>query len=180
MKRTIYHGTSADNLESILKSGLLTNAGEKIWNVSEDKVYCYDSTKLAELEGSDPQDKEELAFSRAFENAQCGLGKSKDCRAIIVIAEIDENELEDDFSCPNMEHASCVSRDIKLSEIKEIRVSNDLSLLKGYFLSFMVDRVVSNLELTHLEEKIARAMTTLEIYQEDVKEFTTWETVYKK
>lgn len=47
MSKILYHGTSADNLKSILKDGFKTNC-DKIWTPSENGIYFWSPDKLIE------------------------------------------------------------------------------------------------------------------------------------
>lgn len=175
MKTRVYHGTSADNLKSILKSGLKSDC-DKIWTPSENAVYCWNGNALVESGDCEEDYKETYAFNRAFSSAQCSLSKAIDCRAIIVVAEIEESELEVDYSCKNMTNARCINRCIKKSEIIEIHVSNDLSLLRGYFIGLMMHREFNNLEFNQIEMMIGEKLIEV-VYPEDIDEFTTFERV---
>lgn len=169
-----YHGTTADNLASILSHGLLACPGNRIWNCSDNAVYCWNPAALVEAGECDEDYSNETAFRMAFESAQCALGQAKDCRAVIIEFEIPSEELEVDQSCENMDTARCYFGDIPLSAIRKISVSNDLSLLRGYFLALMSDRNYSNIELSDAEARIAKCMADA-FYPDDVDDLTTWE-----
>lgn len=138
-----YHGTTADNLKGILSSGLLANPPGRVWNVSENAVYFYGPNFLSNLlseydEDLDEETQHQLFLDQAFNNASCALGKARDCRAVVIVFELDEDKTEicNDDSCPNMEFANCVYEDIPAHKIRKVYISNDLSLVKGYFLAF--------------------------------------------
>lgn len=176
-----YHGTTADNLESILKNGLICESN-KLWTVSHDAVYCYSANLLTELKheydnGDEIEDYHEQFLERAFDSASCGLAKAKDCRAVVVVFEVDESELEDDDSCPNMDVANCVRRSIKPEEIKEIYVSSDLAALKGYFLALMNNMPLFNYYPNYMEQKLIKIFQKSEIYPEDIQDILEWESV---
>lgn len=179
MKRTFYHGTSADNLQNILKHGISCNE-IKIWNCSLDQVYLWDADKLAEYDQiEDEEYKQRLAFTRASESGQIALSLSNDCRIVVLKVIIDDSEIFDDTSCRNMETsgAVCINRNIELYEISEIKISNDLSLLKGYFISMILDRENSNIEFNDLEKRIGKIFQEAEIYPEDIEDSIEWEEV---
>lgn len=169
-----YHGTSADNLQSILTHGLLSCPDNRIWNVSENAVYCYTAEALVDAGECEGDYSSETAFQRAFENAKIALSKAKDCRAVVIEFEVPSDELHVDQSCENMELARCFYGDIPLSAIRKISVSSDLSLLRVYFLALVKDSDYSAIELTDLEERIC-AKVRHSIYPEDVDDLTTWE-----
>ena len=64
MKILCYHGTSAEFLPSILTEGLKASA-DKVWNVSEDAVYCYSKNYLKDIQGSSIEESED-SFIRAI------------------------------------------------------------------------------------------------------------------
>ncbi len=150
-----FHGTTADNLADILENGLKCDK-EKLWSVSEDAVYCWSKNYLREGEIE-----EEFAYDqlkeKALSHATIGLAKAKDCRAVVVVFNVDEEELETDYSCPNMESANCVNRNIKPEEFQAVWVSQDLSLLRGAFIATMLYRPLSNMEFSQLEIKVGKA-----------------------
>lgn len=168
-----FHGTTADNLPSILANGLKCDT-DKVWNCSRDKIYFWGKNFIDR--GCDGEFDRERLISQAFDSASCGLAAAKDCRAVIIIFELDESEHEDDNSCDNMQEANCVGRDIKPEEIKEILISNDLSLIRGYFIYCMMNRDLYNLEFSRLEEKIGRAFGNMELIDE-LYEIVEWENV---
>ncbi len=177
MKRFFYHGTSADNLESILSNGLSCNEN-KLWNVSEDNIYLWCPLAVGKAcDCKDNEDCENRAFQMAFESAQFACSIAKDCRAIVLKIELDDTEIFDDTSCENMisHGAVCIDRDILINEITEIKVSNDLSILKGYFMNLSLSNDYSNIELSSIEKKVAQVFNKAEIYPEDIDEITEWE-----
>lgn len=183
MKRTYFHGTTADNLSSILKNGLSCNE-EKLWNCSRDAVYlwCPIALALAEANGRDLEEDADYiideAIYQAFESSMFSLGKSNDCRAIVIELELDEDEVFVDDSCENMQHARCTFRDISIEEIKSIRISNDFSLLKAYFLSLGIDMDYSAIELTDIERKVATVFKNTEHYLfEELRDIVEWDNI---
>ncbi len=180
MKRTFYHGTSADNLPSILKNGLSCSE-IKLWSCSNDETYLWSVDKVMEAEDLEDEDEaQNYAFRFANESAQCACVYSNDCRLVVLKIELEEKEVYPDRSCENMEGRGCVciDRNILPSEIVEIKVSNDLSLLKGYFISLMLTNDYFNLDdLTPLQLKIAKALQGAELYPEDVEDVTEWHEV---
>lgn len=172
MKRIYYHGTSADNLESILKDGLKCRT-PKLWHCSGYEIYLWDIEGVAKADDiDDDEQKIEWVRRAAIDSAHCAIIQAKDCRCVIIKVELDENEVYADTSCENMEGrgAVCIDRDILPHEIIGVEVSNDLSLLKGYFMALMLDNEYSNMELSPMEIKIAEAFKKAEIYPEDIDE----------
>jgi hypothetical protein len=178
MKRIFYHGTNADNLQSIIKDGLLCHT-DKIWTCSSNAIYLWDADRLVEFGECDEDYKNDRAFQLATESAQISCSLAKDCRLVVVKVEIDDEDIEPDYSCENMEGSGAVSicRDILPSEIVEISVSNDLSLIKGYFIALLHERDYCNVEFTKLEKKIAKTFETAEIYPEDIEDIIEWKQI---
>lgn len=173
MSKILYHGTSADNLKSILKNGFSINC-DKIWTPSENGIYFWSPDKLIEYKESDEDFADNDAIKRAFDSATCSLGKSKDCRAVIFEIEVSDEEYNDlceDTSCPNMKGAIVSYSNINLKYIKKIYISDDLSLLRGYFISLMMERELNNLTFSDLELKIGKAFKNFEEGYEIVEEF---------
>lgn len=178
MKRNFYHGTSLDNLQSILSHGLSTSEN-KLWNCSNDEIYlwCPNAVAAGDCdEDAEMSEKEERAFTKACESAQFAAIMAKDCRLIVLKIELEDDEVSADVSCENMEGqgAVCIDRDILPSEIVEIKISNDLSLIRGYFMAMALNNEYSVIELSKTEKKIAKAMAEA-IYIEDVEDMIEWE-----
>lgn len=178
--KTYYHGTSADNLQNILKNGLSCSES-KLWNCSEDAVYLWDIEGVAEsncrdlIEDADYIEQE--CFNMASESGQFALNVAKDCRILVIKISLDESEVENDTSCENMEGsgAKVIYRDILPEEIKEIHISCDLSLLRGYFISLALNNQYADIEFTPLEKKIGEIFSKSEIYIEEIDELITFE-----
>lgn len=97
----IYHGTSFENGQSILKNGWNTN--NQNWYVSNnDCVYFYYSSR----DNEDFLGDKHLIF-KALESAQitAALKHSQSTSLYVFSIEIDEEEIEDlkDYSCENMD-----------------------------------------------------------------------------
>jgi len=179
MKTTYYHGTSADNLPYILKHGLSVSES-KLWNCSLDAVYLWESEALAAVNGMEDEDEEyklQMAFNSASESGQIACATSKDCRIVVFKIELDSEEVGVDNSCENMDHARCIHRDINVSEIVEYSISNDLSLIKGYFINNLCNNDYCGIDFDSMELKVAELFSKSEIYPEDIEEMITWETV---
>lgn len=177
--RTFYHGTSADNLESILKYGLSTDEN-KLWNCSSDEVYLWCPFGCAKSECEEEESEErwhELGFKAANESAQIACAISKDCRAVVLKIELESSEyLREDDSCENMASrgAWICARNISPPEIIEISVSCDLSLIKGYFISILINNEYSDCEFTSVEKVVAKCFESAEII-DYIDEIITYE-----
>jgi hypothetical protein len=155
------YGTSADNLPSILANGIRCDA-DKIWGWSVDgiRVWGKDSVR-------------EGMIGQAFDSASCALAKAKDCRAVIVFFELDD-EQENGSSRYGIQKVNCVGRDIKPDEIKEILISNDLSVIRGYFICLAMYR--TQLEFDKFEQMAAKAFENSDLY-EYLNDMIEWENV---
>lgn len=182
-KIKVYHGTSADNLKFILKHGIVTHES-KIWNCSEDVVCVWEPEALAVADGKEDEEmeyKQQRAFNRAFESAQCTMACATDCRAVVIEIEVNESELMIDESHENINYARCIHRNIKPEEITSIKISNDLSLLKGYFIGLMLSNDLSNIEFTEIEKKIGEIFNKSETYLfEEMDSTVEWEEIKKE
>jgi hypothetical protein len=175
VKIPCYHGTSAENLPSILKSGLKASA-DKIWNVSEDAVYCYSKNLAVHDLGIEVEEIPEYEGSflqQAANNASCALVNArKDCRIAIIKFMVEESELEDDESCPNMEVANCIRRDIQPEEIVQTYISADLSSYRLLLACNLVHcSYFDKSKLSDVEVKIAKKMSdSSEIFWDSFEE----------
>lgn len=167
MKTTYYHGTSADNLPFILKHGLSVSEN-KIWSVSEDAVYLWEPLGCGLANDLEEEEHDLEAFKMANESGQIACAVAKDCRIVVLKIEIESDEVFDDTSCENMQvrGAKCIYRDIQISEITEIKISNDLSLLKGFFISILANNNYNNQDFTRLELMVADAFKESCIFDE--------------
>lgn len=156
MKETFFHGTSFDNLPSILKYGLEPDAGNKVWEVSNEGVYIWSPTKLAEMQECDDDNAIEYAKNMAYQNAAMSMAKNKSGKCVVFELSIDKDNLSEDNSCNNMEGAF-VSYSLIPSEcIKSIWVSPDLSMIKGYFIYLAIHNHLYLNEFSELETKIGK------------------------
>ena len=170
-----YHGTSADYLESILENGLLCCPDiDRNWIPSMNEVYFW-GDNFIENE-CDEDDDEEMIECRlrnaAIDSAQCAIAQAKDCRIVVVKFEVPDDEVETDYSCENMESANCIARDVRPDEIIDIQISNDLSLLRGYFISIMLKKNESNICFDDIETTIGNLFSDTYIEIEDVLEMS--------
>lgn len=182
MKRYYFHGTSADNLQSILKNGICCHTDNKIWNCSGNEVYLWDIEGVAKadcIETESKYEKEYATFRAASESGQLALCLAKDCRIVVIKVLLDDREIGVDLSCDNMEGrgAVVINRDILPSEIIEIQISNDLSLVKGYFLSLLKNNQFCGVEFSHIETKISDCFSKAEIYIDDINDLISFEKI---
>ncbi len=163
----LFHGTTADAAKRILAEGFKCEAGGENWNVSGDNIYFWSPKHLVISDQcEDESEGESEAVRRASDSGTFGLGFAADCRLVVFEVEIDR-ELDNDDSCENMEGAVYSAEDVPASAIRRVFISEDLSLIKGHFLSFHLNRPMVARELTPLQTRVAEAFAKAEIYPED-------------
>ena len=177
MKNIYYHGTSFDNLESILQHGISPHE-PKLWNCSCDMVYAWNPASLLESEYNNDNptydEVHNVGVQWAFDSAQFALATANTCRAVVIEFKANDSDMGPDDSCENMDGAFQTNT-IRPDQITRILVSNDLSLLKLYFIKMHIDRDLSAAEFSPEIQKIVRAISTEGIYPEDVESITEWE-----
>ncbi len=137
----LYHGTCADNLDSILKIGLAADEfpEKHLWTVSEGFNYFWDEEYFQEEYNEGARD----AIFNAADNASSSLYSSKDCRRIIIEvdkAELDEKFLEEDLSCDNMQGALRYLKRVPPELISRIKIDkHDLSIFRLHFLAMRLE-----------------------------------------
>jgi hypothetical protein len=174
-----YHGTSADNLEDILQNGLRPNT-QKLWSCSGNEVYMWCPRRLAVAEGNETDELEwqyDRARSRAQESGQIACAVAKDCRIVVCKIRVPDTDVMEDTSCAYMDGAVCTDH-VKPSQILEIYVSNDLSLMRGLFMTIVADMDMWNkYRFTDAENKVIKLLKQVEWYSEMIDEMITWITV---
>jgi hypothetical protein len=167
-KITLYHGTSADNAAEILKNGFDGASGRQIWNCSGGLNYFWNPERLAEESGDEDDSEEyknESAFQRARESAECALVRSKDCRRVVFKLEIPadfyKKHFQDDFSCANMGGAVVCSVQVPASYIVETRRDvESLDFFRSYFASILINHhLAESLSLSAAEKAMAQAVS---------------------
>jgi hypothetical protein len=178
----VYHGTSADNLKSIKRDGLVIST-DKIWTASLEQVYFW-TDRYLDMEYPDWKEDginpSEFLRKQAADSAMCAAAKAKDCRLVVVVCDIPDDEILTDNSCPNMEGASCIDRNILTNEIVDIWVSNDLGLLRGHFIAMMMERELNAIEFSPLEMEIGKIFTKAQLYSDTIDDIITWKKLSKR
>ena len=171
----LYHGTSADYWNRIKREGLSHRPPNENWTVSDAAVYFWSPDKLVEFGEAERDYAKETAFQRAFESAQCALAVSrKNCRAVVIELDLPEDQFEiqldesGDYSATS--GAVCVYENVPPKYFKSIKVSQDLGLLRGYFVALMNGRDHFAGEFSDIEEKIAKAFKDAQIEIDAVEE----------
>jgi hypothetical protein len=167
MKHTYFHGTSEDNLRSILKNGLNPLTEAKLWHPSGQGVYLWSPDALVETgEAEGDNDKDFMARERAYDSAQAAMAKGKKGRCVVFEIELDSDSVEPDYSCQNMDGAVVCLDHIPPSAIKQVWISPDLSLLKGYFMAQVLQNELFVNTFSEMEKQIAKIFLSMEFYFE--------------
>lgn len=173
-----YHGTSEAHLKSILTEGIKCHT-DKVWSPSFHAVYAWSPDAFVASGECQEEDKDTYTIGRASESAQCSMVANRDSgRLIIICFDIPEDDTHPDTSCDNMDGAVEICRDVLPSEFVSVQISNDLSLLRGYFIGLMLNNEYNGIEFTELEEKIGKAMQGLELYE--IEDMIEWSPVELK
>lgn len=151
----LYHGTTLERAREILKNGFVGGINEN-WNVSDGNVYFWSSDKLIEFEECDEDDSEWYTIQKAYENGQCALAYGG---SHVVVFEVDADVTQDDTSCHNMEGAVVSYEPVSADKIRRMWISPDLSLLRGYFISLMMNNDMAVNTFSPIEETIANLMS---------------------
>jgi hypothetical protein len=113
---TLFHGTTHANYLKILEEGF--SPENENWNCSSyEETYFWDLEKIREGE-HDEEDEEEWvlgsALRYAFDSAQiCAAIQGVGEQTLVVLqVEVDEDDVHEDLSCPNMSYASTVMNDV--------------------------------------------------------------------
>jgi hypothetical protein len=155
-----FHGTSADNLESILKIGLRPDKKPN-WTASEAKVYLWGVDLMPDVETYEEQ-KREAKICAAY-SAEPAIIKAKDCRRLIIECEVGD-EWEPDETSENIASAGaiCVPEVQPKQIIKIYRDEQDLSFYRGYFAAcFLKNEYACEIDLSNVERQIIKAMQAI-------------------
>ncbi len=158
----VYHGTSADNLPSILEHGFDgMYHGEQVWTCSAGLNYFWNPAHLKKSCGLDTMaDAINEAKRMAKDSAEAALGyATKDCRRVVFEVELKGIEWSKDTSCQNMDGAIMVSGTVPASAITAIWIDAEpLTALKGYFIACGMDRDLRcEMELSKVDRVIGEA-----------------------
>jgi hypothetical protein len=108
MKKILFHGTTLENARSILSGGEKTSY---TWTVSnDDMLYFWCPYVLNSQNDEDDSTDESRAIQYAFESGQITVASAKTPQDKIIVLrfEIPEEEVDEDYSCQNMEGAFCM------------------------------------------------------------------------
>lgn len=101
-----FHGTTSKGLQAILNSDGYKPSAPWTCSDNDNSMYLWPSNKIASMEGYCENDDLDDIISRGiqqgFESAQIQAITSEDFELYVLMLEIDESILQDDFSCDNM------------------------------------------------------------------------------
>lgn len=181
----IYHGTSEESYKSILENGFNPiDADVLTWNCSDsDYVYFYNPLDLLEHGETDEEENaEQMAIERAFENAKisAAVQKSRGDSVYVLAVEIDQELIEEDDSCQNMElackvHVSYLSTD---AIIKKFRADYLPSISLAY-IAGLNDSDFINLEnFSRVEVEMMKVLAKSDLMSMDELLYNEWEEEY--
>jgi hypothetical protein len=152
MKKTYYHGTSADNLEKILKEGIQPiPCAQRIWNDSYPNCVYLWSNSHEDCEGN--------GFDYAADSGFMSFIKARDKRIIVFKIEMQDKYMDPDVSGINMYSMGAVQTDsVHKRYITEYWISEDLSVLLPVALNIYQSNDVAKIELTSLQRTAVKLL----------------------
>lgn len=169
----LYHGTTLENLIGLIESDF-GRAEKTIWNCSnENCLYFYSAEKMVEYDGAEEgEDAINRAINRAFESGQIGAALWQSKKTVVLEFDVEENLIEDDFSCPNMEEAHCVDKDDLRGKLCGVYIADFNIWFTPWVLGGLVDSEYFNsFELDDALMKVIHAISESSVYLEEVFEF---------
>lgn len=176
----LLHGTSADNLDSILEHGIIPGNANWICSHSE-MVYFWDIESMDDY-GDDDEDEKTTynskfnqAFQQACWSAEFSLYNSVDCRRVVIEVDIPKHFFTRDYSCQNMSDQAVESIPVDSKYITRIWVDkHDLSWFKPYFAIGRLENDLSNgVDLNTVELLMVKALQKSEDFRNEAFEVLT-------
>lgn len=172
--KTLFHGTTKANYEQILEKGF--SPRNMVWNCSSDTdVYFYDTDKT-NYDGEEEEYIRQDCIRRAFESAQitAAVQGFNGSELIVIEIQIDEEHVEDDYSCENMHHTASVVDVDDLEEHGEVKAVYEAEegynpSLRFFYIAHLVrdNNYINTYEFTHLEDKACEVIANSEVYLYD-------------
>ena len=165
----LYHGTTFENYKSILEIGFKPQ--NESWGCSDNQfMYFYNPENfLKHEECDDMENAKDMSIIRAGENARItgALQKSISEKVIILEIEIDDEFIENDGSCENMELASQVDIDNldtgMITKLYSVDFLPNLSLL---YLVGVSNNDYFNNTLSYMENTILQSFSGINVPEE--------------
>lgn len=168
----VYHGTSIENLKSILQFGFIPDKSN--WTASEDdKTYFWSPKHIAKRDDEDFSEDVERwndeAKRMAYDNATVAMLQFKSSQCVVFAVQVpdDSESVEPDTSCNNMEGAIAVAGHISPDSITQVWIGPDLSMIRGYYIALIMNNDLLAIEFTDFELKIAKLFANADIYPYD-------------
>jgi len=169
-----YHGTTAENYQSIIADKNFKEADCTSWNCSEpNTTYVYPVYKIMKSDCLDTMEEaQERAIGLCFEQARLTASIQKSLSDCIYVLELDipTDLLYNDYSCPNMEDIASefYNSDIELSDHLTAVYKADYSPLTAFFnVAGLINNDYINLEkFSNYEISIMEHMNRNNIYLE--------------
>lgn len=190
MKRTLYHGTSANSAHSIVEHGFC--AESTVWTCSNtNETYFYDMESLADTEclETDTEDAKHFAIIRALESAQLTAAIKGDKNSALYVFEIiieDEDiEVWEDDSCENMESFSCycLNEDLNGVPYKLYECKNGyIPSLRPFYINTAAKTYINDVYMDEYEQKAVDLLAKVDtscIFESLIEQLYTYELVHE-
>lgn len=169
--KILYHGTTKDNYNKILKSGF--NPTNNPWSCSGSReIYFWDLSKIREYDNE--EENINFCIYQAFESAKITAAYQNFQGSELIVLELKvlAENVEDDYSCENMEYASCADIDflevediIKIHQAKE---GYNTFLRLFYLISLLGNQHFQFYNLEPIAQTALNALKGQDIYIEDL------------
>lgn len=175
--KTLFHGTTKQNFDLILQNGFRPEC--MVWNCSDDSVtYFHDLSKSEEPE-EEIECQRQRMITDAFSSAQIAAAVQgfSGSELIVLEVEIEDNYVNDDFSCENMAYrASCVNNEDlnEFGKIVSIHTRNNYNpSLRFFYIAGLVcdNDWINTGELSRLEIEACKVIGKSGFYIDEFMEF---------
>jgi hypothetical protein len=172
----IYHGTSFESFQNILKDGFDGYCNNN-WICSDSDVsYFYNPLQMLNREFDTLEECENFAIESAFSNGRIAAARQKSSANKIMVIEltIDDSFVKLDDSCPNMEYACYVRNDDiknhgKISSVFESEFLANMSLI--YLVGCTDNEYYDASDLSPLEISVIKQLEGMYIDELDYIEY---------
>jgi hypothetical protein len=173
-KQKYYHGTTIEEANNILEGvGCKERA---TWTVSDDTaLYLWCPDALAEAEGNEDESEEykkDQAIYLSFQSAQvtAAMSEKPQSELIVLCFEFDSKDVEEDYSCENMDHARVIELDSYAECLVEKYTCKHNSRLDALVLSGLMDN--PNLNHSIISDDLLEACRALQgVWVESLYDF---------
>ncbi len=166
-----YHGTTKNGLRAILAN--YNHKPTNPWSVSDQDgaMYVWPLNKIDGYNGDEIDTTEDRGLSQAFESSQIQAVHSEDYNLYVLELEIDDESLEDDYSCENMADLASF---IPISEFNKDMIKKVYHYkMNKWHAPFVISGLLdnSNFNTYSIDESLLEVSQTLRdqsIYNEDI------------